>query len=140
MEKFWRVRLFCHKIDDSNDANLRALVGTSAVNVGIDNDAIDMVIRFELPRDLATAFQECGRGSRRRDSKSTFLVMYDLHNFDAMMRVYLSPIKMSEDNSDSDNRREFRVATMVVSPGGSSRPQSSAGVDTTLSKKGFVLS
>ena len=47
---------------------------------------------------------------------------------------------MSEDNSDSNNRREFRAATMVVSPGGSSRPQSSAGVDTTPSKKGFVLS
>ena len=47
---------FCHKIDDSGDANLRALVGTSAVNVGIDNNAIDMVICFEFPSDLATAF------------------------------------------------------------------------------------
>ena len=28
MEKFWCVRLFCHKINDSNDDNLRALVGT----------------------------------------------------------------------------------------------------------------
>ena len=56
MEKFWRVRLFCHKLDDSGDADLRALVGTSAVHVGIDNNAINMVICFEFPRDLATAF------------------------------------------------------------------------------------
>ena len=138
MEKFWRVRLFCHKIGDSGDANLRALVGTSAVNVGIDNDAIDMVIRFEFPRDLATVFQECGRGSRRRHSKSTCLVMYDLQSFDYMMRLYLSPIKMSE--CDSDDKREFRAATMVVSPGGTSRQQSSTGGEAALSKKRFVLS
>ena len=47
---------------------------------------------------------------------------------------------MSEDNSDSDNRWEFRAAVMVVSPGESSRTHSSAGVDITPSKKGFVLS
>ena len=73
MENFWCVRLFCHKIDDS-DVNLQALVGTSAVNVGIDNDAIDMVICFEFPRDLATAFQECGCGSRRRDTTCRVLM------------------------------------------------------------------
>ena len=57
-----------------------------------------------------------------------------------MMRVYLSPIKMSKDNTGSDEKREFLDASIVVSPGGPSRPQSSAAVDTTASKKGSVLS
>ena len=65
---------------------------------------------------------------------------YNLQSFDAMMRVYLSPIKMSKDNTGSDEKREFLDASIVVSPGGPSRPQSSAAVDTTASKKGSVLS
>ena len=133
MEKFWRVRLFCHESDDSVDTNLRAMVGTSAVNVGIDDSAIDMVLCFEFPRDLATAFQECGRGSRRRHSKPTCLVMYDLHSFDYTMRMHYLPIKL--DDNDTDNKEEFLAATMVVSPGGTRHQKSSVTRETTTKKK-----
>ena len=63
-EKFWRIRLFCNPPDGNVvDANIRGLVGTNAVNVGIDDRLIEFVERFEFARDLLTAFQEQGRGS-----------------------------------------------------------------------------
>ena len=72
-EKFWRVRLFCHSRESVDlDANFRAMVGTNAVNAGIDNNELNLVLRFEMARGLPTAFQEQGRGSRIRGQPSTY--------------------------------------------------------------------
>ena len=60
-EKFWRIRLFCDPPDGNVvDANIRGLVGTNAVNVGIDDRLIEFVERFEFARDLLTAFRSRG--------------------------------------------------------------------------------
>jgi len=73
-EKFWNIQLFCHPpTNDELDANICGLVGTNVVNVGIDDDLIQLVIRFEFPHDLPTVFQEQGRGSRQVGSASTAL-------------------------------------------------------------------
>ena len=48
-EKYWRIRLFCRPPNGEEPAaNFCALVGTTAVNVGTDNDQIKHTYRFEM--------------------------------------------------------------------------------------------
>ena len=78
-EKFWRIWLFCYPhTNDELNTNIRGLAGTNTVNVGIDDNLIELVIRFKFPRDLSTVFQEQGRGSCQVGSASITIVMYCL--------------------------------------------------------------
>ena len=90
-------------------------MGTTAVNVGIDDDLLDLTLRFEMPRDLPTAFQEQGRGSRVCGRPSAYHIMYCLRSFEYLMMEYHLP----ESNEDQDNvslQIEFVAATRQVSP------------------------
>ena len=117
-EKFWRVRLFCHPpAPNELDANLRGLVGTAAVNVGIDDDLLNLIIRFEFPRDLLTAFQEQGRGSRRIGSPSKHILMYCLSSFEFIIGGCLKPSSDIEaPNTQAERQLEFVAATSALSP------------------------
>ena len=86
------------------------MVGTTAVNVGIDNDLLDLIIRFDFARDLPTAFQEQGRGSRQPGRKSTYLVMYGLRSCEYLMSCYVAPRK-DDDQCDNMQQVEFVAAT-----------------------------
>lgn len=117
-EKFWRVRLFCHPpAANELDANLRALVGTAAVNVGIDDDLLDLIIRFEFPRDLPTAFQELGRGSRQVGSPSKHILMYCLYSFEYILRgCFIPSSDVDATNTQAERQLEFVAATSALSP------------------------
>jgi hypothetical protein len=63
----------------SRKADFRVLGTTNAANVGIYKSSIALQMRFDWPRDLFTYFQEQGRGSRQRGSKSICILYADLH-------------------------------------------------------------
>ena len=67
----WGLKQERKVLEDKNC--FRAGICTNACNVGIDDERINYCVRFGLPRDLNTFFQERGRGSRRRGSPSTFV-------------------------------------------------------------------
>ncbi len=80
IDKYWRIRLFCDETH-IREADFRVLVTTNAANVGIDKSSIALQMRFDWPHDLLTYFQERGRGSRQRGSKSICILYADLHSY-----------------------------------------------------------
>ena len=79
-EKFYFTRIYCSDIIVP-DFNPNVLVGTSAINVGIDNHRVDFIMRIGWPRDLFTFFQEKGRGSRETGSPSKCVVLADIRSY-----------------------------------------------------------
>ena len=90
-------------------------MGTTAVNVGINDNLLDLTLRFQMPRDLPTAFQEQGRGSRVRGRPSTYHIMYCLRSFQHMMMGYHLP-KSKEARDNVSLQVEFVEATSQVLP------------------------
>ena len=68
-DKFWCVRIFCAQLCVT-ELWARIRVGTSAVNIGIDNKAVNLVVNMGFTRDLCTYFQQLGRGGRAVGSSS----------------------------------------------------------------------
>jgi hypothetical protein len=87
IDKFWRIRLFCDN-RHTRHGQFRVLVTTNASNVGIDKNSVALQVRFELPRDLPTYFQEQGRGSRCPGEPSTCILYGDLGSY-VYLRIQL---------------------------------------------------
>ena len=82
LEKFRQVRVFCRLLaTGKTGANLHGMMRTASVNVGIDDDLLNLIICFEFPRDLSTVFQEQGHRSRQEGSPSKHILMYCLSLF-----------------------------------------------------------
>src|SRR5256886_3042597 len=58
------------------DGELRALVATSSLELGIDIGALDLVVQLQSPRNIAAALQRVGRAGHRlaRVSKGRIVV------------------------------------------------------------------
>jgi ATP-dependent Lhr-like helicase len=54
--------------------NLRALVATSSLELGIDMGAIDLVVQIEPPPSVSSGLQRIGRGGHRIDAVSTGVI------------------------------------------------------------------
>ena len=81
-KKFWRIRIMLGSQNEYVvDCCFRVGVCTNACNVGIDDVRINYCVRFGLPRDLNTFFQERGRGSRQLGSPSTFVLYVELASY-----------------------------------------------------------
>ena len=88
IDKFWHIRLFC---DNRHTQQFRVLVITNALNVGIDKNFVALQVRFELPRDVPTYFQDQGRGSRCPGEPSTCILYGDLSSY-VYLRIQLFPV------------------------------------------------
>ncbi len=79
-DKIYRTRIFCEEGggEELEDMSFRCLIGTSAINVGIDKRKVARQKRCEFPRDLPTLFQERSRGSREKGAASTWTGYFDL--------------------------------------------------------------
>ena len=116
-ENFWHIWLFCHPTaNDELDTNIHVLVGTNAVNVGIDDDLIELVISLVFPCDLPTVFQEQGHGSRQIGSAFTTIVMYCLRYFDYLMREYPIATSAAVDIELTSDQLQFIATTSHLSP------------------------
>jgi hypothetical protein len=95
MDKFTRTKIFCSD-EEVEGIILRFLVATNAINVGIDKPSIKFVVRYELPRDLPTMFQERSRGNRLPGVECRYILYIDLASY-----VFLkSQILQSNDDLD----------------------------------------
>ena len=54
-EKFWFVRIFCAQLCVA-ELGAQIIVGTAAVNAGIDNKAVNLVVNMGFTCDLCTYF------------------------------------------------------------------------------------
>lgn len=87
--KFWMTCAFCSWLP-IEDMSLHILIGTGAINVGIDNHSIDFVVIFGWKQDLLTYSQEHGRGSQDCILQST-TILYGNINLVAMFFVIFFP-------------------------------------------------
>ncbi|KAK0535063.1 hypothetical protein OC834_001644 [Tilletia horrida] len=62
---------------DFSNGDVRILVATEAVGMGVDLPAIDMVVQWRLPRDFKGLVQHFGRGSRRDGQRTRAVLMID---------------------------------------------------------------
>ena len=74
-DKFGMVRLFTGSLT-CEGTRPQILIGTGAVNTGIDQRLVTLVLRVRIPRCLETFFQERGRCSRDQEL-GTFLLCTD---------------------------------------------------------------
>ena len=74
-DKFGLVRIFTGSLT-CEGAHPQILIGTGAVNTGIDQRLVKLVLRVGIPRCLETFFQERGRCSRDQEL-GTFLLCTD---------------------------------------------------------------
>jgi len=74
MSKKWPVSKFCRKNNSSRDGQVlmteKVLVATDLAARGIDWEGIDMVINFQMPRDIVTWIHRAGRCGRMGKSGS----------------------------------------------------------------------
>jgi superfamily II DNA/RNA helicase len=75
IDKFWRICLFCYDTH-IRDFDFCVLITTNAAKVGLDKASISLQLRFDLPRDLLTYFQERGRvRATREPSQHAFCML-----------------------------------------------------------------
>ena len=112
-----RIRFFCG-IDGEYvaDSCFRTLISTNATNVGIDNDHIDLVVRFGLPRDLMTYFQERGRGARQPGSVAECIVYATMSSYVSIMSQILNYNKLTDDTDATNEELELRGAGSAITP------------------------
>ena len=115
-EKFWRIRFFCGSDDEFVEGSrFRALVSTNAANVGIDSSSINMVARFELPRDLMTFFQERGRGGRK-GAPSTSIIYYNSSSYANIMSQILSYNNRPDQANPTEDELAVRGVNSAITP------------------------
>src|SRR5258706_2857279 len=61
--------------DDLKAGRIRALVATSALELGIDMGAIDLVVQIETPPSVASGMQRIGRAGHQVDAPSTGIIL-----------------------------------------------------------------
>src|SRR4029434_10577427 len=71
------------------DGDLRALVATSSLELGIDVGAIDLVVQLQSPRNIAAALQRVGRAGHllSRTSRGRIVVTKGEELLEAAARV-----------------------------------------------------
>jgi hypothetical protein len=89
------VTIGTHDKDNSEYSLQRT---TNASNVGLDKNSVALQVRYELPRDLPTYFQEQGRGSRCPSEPSTCILFGDLSS-----HVYLRIQRFAVGNDVEDD-------------------------------------
>ena len=72
-EKFGYVKLYTGHLS-MPDYDPRALIGTAAVNTGMDNICLERVDRFGFPRCPSTLLQERGRNARMAGMSGAFTI------------------------------------------------------------------
>jgi len=114
-EKFHRVRIFCESTEVIEGMSFRALVSTNAINVGLDKETVDLVVRKAFPRDLATAFQERGRGSRKEGDPSVFHLHGSLSSYEFNIKCILEGEK-GKDKEEENTPPEMVGLNSAISP------------------------
>ena len=85
--------------------------------MGIDNDHIDLVVvRFGLPRDLMTYFQERGRTARRPGSAGRCVLYATMSSYVTIMSHILNYNKLTDTTDVSNEELEFRGAGSAITP------------------------
>ena len=116
-EKFWRIRFFCGDDDEFVSSTLfQILFSTNASNVGIDNHLINLIIRFGLPRDLMTYFQERGRGVRRQGSTARCFMYATMQSYVSIMSQILNFNKLTDTTDETDEQLELRGLGSSITP------------------------
>eukprot|EP00956_Cyclotella_meneghiniana_P008998 scaffold12325_cov40-Cyclotella_meneghiniana.AAC.3 len=116
-EKFWRIRILLGSQEFVIDCCFRVGVCTNACNVGIDDSRINYCVRFGLPRDLNTYFQERGRGSRQLGSPSTFVLYVELASYANIVRQILGSCVSDDAISDmSMDELQLTGLNSAISP------------------------
>jgi superfamily II DNA helicase RecQ len=80
IDKFLRICLFCDKTH-IREATFQILVTTNADNMGINKSLIALQMQFDWPRDILAYFQERGRGSRQKGTKSMCILYANLLSY-----------------------------------------------------------
>ena len=84
------------------DFNVRILIATAAANTGIDKDTIEMVICRGVPRDLITAFQECGCNARMPGRNGAYNIYTNWDMFITLMNSIVLPLRAVSAEGDED--------------------------------------
>ena len=88
---------FVH-LDGLSFIDFRTLIATNAINVGIDDKEVVLVLRFEIPRDLPPLLQEQKRASR--DGRhATFILLSTINAYMNLVREIYSGHNSREDES-----------------------------------------
>ena len=116
-EKFWRICFFCGTDEEYVEKVLFCILSsTNASNVGIDNDLINLIIRFGLPRDLMTFFQERGRGARQSGSSATCVLYTTVQSYVSIMSQILNHNKLTDTAEPTNEELELRGAGSSITP------------------------
>lgn len=114
---FWRIRLYTSSDGEFvPDTSFRVLLSTNAANVGIDRNHIDIIVRFGLPRDLMTYFQERGRGARKPRSTAECVLYASMSSFVSIMTQILSYNKLTDTTDLTNEELEIRGAESAITP------------------------
>jgi hypothetical protein len=115
-EKFWRIRFFCGMDGEYvNETCYRVLLSTNASNVGIDHRLINLVVRFELPRDLLTYLQERGRGGRL-GTLALCILYATIESYANIIRQIYSSNQQEDERDVSVEELELRGMGSAISP------------------------
>ena len=112
-ENFYFTQIYCYDIVVP-DFNPRVLLGTSAINVGIDNERVDFVMRISWPRDLFTFFQEKGRGSPEMGSPTKCVILADIRSFVDTLWSIFQGVKHDRANNEFDPVNPFRGFNLAI--------------------------
>lgn len=91
-DKIYQTRIYCDvdaEDDELEGMSFRCLVGTNAINVGIDKHSVWEQKRCKFPRDLPTFFQERLRGLRERGKASICTVFLDMSSMQYLQKQLL---------------------------------------------------
>jgi superfamily II DNA helicase RecQ len=115
-KKFWRMRFFCGiDVEYVNETCFSVLVSTNASNVGIDHRLINLVIRFELPRDLMTYLQERGRAGRL-GTLALCILYATIKSYANIIRQIYSSNQQEDERDASIEELELRGMGSAISP------------------------
>jgi hypothetical protein len=90
-------------------------MATNAINVGLDDSKIDIVVRIELPRSLLTYFQERGRVARVEGSSGTSVLFASVESYVNIIRQILGN-KSREEEEPTIEQLQIIGAGSAITP------------------------
>ena len=110
-DKFGLVRLFTGSLT-CEGARPQILIGTGAVNTGIDQRLVKLVLLVGIPHCLETFFQERGRCSRDQEL-GTFLLCTDWKLF---VKLLLTTLNEHKSKNESYNKSTNLARSVIRTP------------------------
>ena len=116
-EKFGFIQLFTGHLVMAN-YDCRALVGTAAVNTGINNKHLQLVNRFGIPRCVPTSLQERGRNARVAGMIGAYVILTNWKMFITLALYILEP-----DKNPTEQPTEYVGVNSAISPRKTTTPR-----------------